>query len=82
MSSDPATLAGAQLSKAIRLPIEAEAGVGLSGRFGKKGSFRSVRGGHQSEQRERWSPRATLALSGGVSLLLWGAIGLAIFGSR
>jgi hypothetical protein len=28
----------------------------------------------------RWSPLATLALSGGVSLLLWGALGLAFFG--
>jgi len=30
----------------------------------------------------RWSPRATLALSGGISLLLWGAIGLAIAAVR
>jgi hypothetical protein len=30
----------------------------------------------------RWSPRATLAFGGGVSLLLWGAIGLAIYALR
>jgi hypothetical protein len=26
----------------------------------------------------RWSPRATLAFSGGAALLLWSAIGLAV----
>src|SRR5579864_8059102 len=30
----------------------------------------------------RWSPRATLALSGGISLLLWGGIALAIVALR
>jgi Flp pilus assembly protein TadB len=30
----------------------------------------------------RWSPRATLALSGGVALVLWGLIGLAVSAIR
>jgi len=34
------------------------------------------------EDHRRWSPRATLALSGGVSLLLWAAIGLALSSLR
>jgi hypothetical protein len=30
----------------------------------------------------RWSPRATLAVSGGVALLLWGLVGLAVSAIR
>lgn len=33
-------------------------------------------------QGARWSPRATLAVSGGVALLLWGLIGLAFSAIR
>lgn len=29
-------------------------------------------------QGRRWSPRATLAVSGGVAVLLWGLVGLAV----
>lgn len=35
--------------------------------------------GEDSDDGRRWSPRAALALSGGISLLLWVAIGF-IFG--
>jgi hypothetical protein len=34
--------------------------------------------GKRLDSGRRWSPRATLALSGGIALLLWGAIGLTI----
>jgi len=33
-------------------------------------------------RRGRWSPRATLAVSGGVALLLWGLVGLAVSAIR
>ncbi len=34
------------------------------------------------DENKRWSPKATIVMSGGVSLLLWGAIGLAIYALR
>jgi Flp pilus assembly protein TadB len=37
---------------------------------------------HAVRQGGRWSPRATLAVSGGVALLLWGLVGLAVSAIR
>jgi len=37
---------------------------------------------HAMQRRRRWSPRATLAVSGGAGLLIWGAIALAISAIR
>jgi Flp pilus assembly protein TadB len=35
-----------------------------------------------SRRGARWSPRATLAVSGGIALLLWGLVGLAVSAIR
>ena len=56
--------------------------VGVLSRARQNELLTSVWRGHPPEERGRWSPRATLAMSGGLSLLLWGAIGLAIFAFR
>jgi|HubBroStandDraft_5_1064220.scaffolds.fasta_scaffold962086_2 hypothetical protein len=59
----------------------------ISLNFGEKPGVRFQDGLGGSDRRraledKRWSPKATLAVSGGVSLLLWGAIGMAIFAFR
>ena len=60
----------------------------ISLNFGEKPGVRFQDGlggsdcGRRAQEDKRWSPKATLAVSGGVSLLLWGAIGMAIFAFR
>jgi len=42
----------------------------------------AVWGAPAAPEGRRWSPRATLAVSGGIALALWGVIGLAIYAIR
>ena len=74
MTTDPAVLVGTPNRGVIRPALDSGSAAASPAR--------SVMRGHQPEERARWSPRATLAVSGGVSLLLWGAIGWVIFGLR
>lgn len=67
---------GSSQSRVIRLAFDARHPLLPAAALGS-----SDRAGYPAEDK-RWPPMATIAMSGGVSLLLWGAIGLAIYALR
>ena len=81
MTSPQATLLSTSSRVDVCPSLDADSGAASAARLDRE-LVGSVLRDHQPGARARWSPRATLALSGGISLLLWGAIGLVIFGFR
>jgi hypothetical protein len=81
MTSHQATLLSTSSRVDVCPSLDAESGAAPSARLERELAGKVLRD-HHPGVRPRWSPRATLALSGGISLLLWGAIGLVIFGFR
>ena len=71
----PATPVGGLQRDVISLNFGEKPGVRFQDGLGGSDRDRAL-------EDKRWSPKATLAVSGGVSLLLWGAIGMAIFAFR
>jgi hypothetical protein len=71
----PATPVGGLQRDVISLNFGEKPGVRFQDGLGGSDRGRAL-------EDKRWSPKATLAVSGGVSLLLWGAIGMAIFAFR
>jgi hypothetical protein len=73
---NPAAAVGSSRPHVIRLDFDSRHRPPQEAAFGSKECVR------YPGEHKRWSPRATLALGGGVSLLLWGVIGLAIYTFR
>lgn len=71
-----------EIRAAARTPLSPDVNMGSPARALQERLAEEWRPIETHDDGRRWSPRATLALGGGLSLLLWGAIGLAIAAVR